>query len=120
MIDVTGPPLDLNYRDNTMSMNTALHMASGNGHIEIVKLLLLQDSRIDLNVLNESGNTALHYAALNGKKEIVQLLIEKRADSNVKNKFGRIPLEDALQNGHSEIAELLAPVSKLEDDKIYA
>ena len=73
-----------------------------------------------MNVLNESGNTALHYAALNGKKEIVQILIEKKADSNLKNEFGRIPLEDALQNGHSEIAELLAPVSKLEDDKIYA
>ena len=40
MIDVTGPPLDLNYRDDTMSMNTALHMAAGNGYDEIVKLIL--------------------------------------------------------------------------------
>ena len=40
MIDVTGPPLDLNYRDDTMSMNTALHMAAGNGYDEVVKLLL--------------------------------------------------------------------------------
>ena len=40
MIDIEGPPLDLNYRDDTMSMNTALHMAAGNGHIDIVKLLL--------------------------------------------------------------------------------
>ena len=44
MIDVTGPPVDLNYRDNTMSNNTALHMACGNGHSEIVKLLLAQPS----------------------------------------------------------------------------
>ena len=119
MIEVTGPPLDLNYRDDTMSLNTALHMASGNGHLEIVKILL-EESRINLNVLNESGNTALHYAALNGKKEIAELLISKSADANIKNEFGRIALEDALQNGHSEIAELLAPVSTLEDDKIYA
>ena len=40
MIDVTGPPLDLNYRDDTMSLNTALHMAAGNGHPEIVRLIL--------------------------------------------------------------------------------
>ena len=40
MIDVTGPPLDLNYRDDTMAMNTALHMAAGNGSDEIVKLIL--------------------------------------------------------------------------------
>ena len=71
MIDVTGPPIDLNYRDNTMSMNTALHMSSGNGHIEIVKMLLKDQSRININTLNDSGNTALHYAALNGKKDIV-------------------------------------------------
>ena len=120
MIDVTGPPVDLNFRDESMSMNTALHMSSGNGFTEIVKMLLKDESRINLNVLNESGNTALHYAALNGKKDIVMLLIEKKADANVKNEFGRIPLEDALQNGHSDIAELLAPVSKLEDEKIYA
>ena len=47
-------------------------------------------------------------------------MVESKADPNIKNEFGRIPLEDALQNGHSEIAELLAPLSKLEDDKIYA
>ena len=40
MIDVTGPPVDLNYQDSTMTQNTALHMASANGHTEIVKLLL--------------------------------------------------------------------------------
>lgn len=40
MIDVTGPPLDLNFKDDKMSSNTALHMACANGHAEIVKLLL--------------------------------------------------------------------------------
>ena len=45
MIEVTGPPLDLNYRDDTMSMNTALHNAAGNGFIDIVKLILAQGGR---------------------------------------------------------------------------
>ena len=70
MIEVTGPPLDLNYRDDTMSMNTALHNAAGNGFLEIVKLILAQGDRVNVNVVNETGNTALHYACLNGKKEI--------------------------------------------------
>ena len=40
MIEITGPPLDLNYKDDTMSFNTALHVAAGNGYIDVVKLLL--------------------------------------------------------------------------------
>ena len=40
MLDVKDPPVDINYRDDTMNMNTALHMASANGHVEIVKLIL--------------------------------------------------------------------------------
>ena len=40
MIEVTGPPLDLNYQDASASMNTALHMAAANGHSEVLKLLL--------------------------------------------------------------------------------
>ena len=66
MIDVTGPPVDLNFKDASMSQNTALHMASANGHAEIAKLLLKQGERVNVDEVNESGNTALHYASLNG------------------------------------------------------
>ena len=111
MIDVTGPPLDLNYQDATASMNTALHMAAANGHSEVVKLLLKQGDRVKLDLLNETGNTALHYAALNGKKDVVELLIESKASAKINNSFGRSALEDALQAGHGDIAELLAPIS---------
>ena len=119
MIEVTGPPVDLNYRDSTMCMNTALHMASANGHTEIVKLLLKQTGILS-DLANDTGNTALHYAALNGKIDVVELLIAHKASANIKNEFGRLPLEDALQAGHAEIAEVLAPVSTLEDDKVYS
>jgi ankyrin repeat protein len=40
MCDVRGPPVDINYRDDKISKNTALHMACANGHIKIVNLLL--------------------------------------------------------------------------------
>ena len=40
MLDVRDPPVDINYRDKSVGFNTALHMASANGNLEIVKLLL--------------------------------------------------------------------------------
>ena len=40
MLAVSNPPVDINYKDDTMSMNTALHMASANGHVQITQLLL--------------------------------------------------------------------------------
>ena len=95
MLEVTDPPLDLNYKDDTMSNNTALHVAAANGHTEIVKMLL-DSGRVLLNELNEFGNTPLHYAALNGKADIVNLLLDHKADVNIKNEFGRIPFEEAL------------------------
>jgi hypothetical protein len=33
MLDVKDPPVDLNFQDPSMSQNTALHMASANGHV---------------------------------------------------------------------------------------
>ena len=119
-------------------------MASANGFVDIVKLLLQQQGQngaavINVNVQNESGNTALHYASLNGKKDVVlELLlfipkninsnsqqinssnqIIKKIDANIKNNMGRIAFEEGLQAGHGDIAEMLAPLSKLDDDKMY-
>lgn len=119
-------------------------MASANGFVDIVKLLLQQQGQngaavINVNVQNESGNTALHYASLNGKKDVVQELllfipkninsnsqqinssnqIIKKIDANIKNNMGRIAFEEGLQAGHGDIAEMLAPLSKLDDDKMY-
>ena len=94
-------------------------MAAANGHVEIAKLLLMQSGRVNVDQTNDSGNTPLHYASLNGKKELVKLLLEFKASAKVKNLIGRAPIEDALQAGHGDIAEILAPVSELEDDKMY-
>ena len=40
MCEVRNPPIDINYRDDRYSRNTALHMAAANGHTAIVALLL--------------------------------------------------------------------------------
>jgi len=68
---------------------------------------------------NNSGNTPLHWASLTGQKPIVEMLCEKKVDVNAKNSFGRIAMEEALLAGHQVIAEFLAPLSKMEDDKVY-
>ncbi len=40
MLDVRDPPVDINYRDKSVGYNTALHMVSANGFLDIVRLLL--------------------------------------------------------------------------------
>ena len=114
MLAVANPPVDLNFRDESMSQNTALHMAAANGHFEIAKLLL-EAPGINTDILNETRNTALHYAALNGKKNIVQILIDHKANPNLKNQFDRTPIEEALQAGWVSIGNVLAPVSCFEE-----
>ena len=42
--------------------NTALHIAAGEGHINIVEILL--NRGIDINSKNNDGDTALHWACL--------------------------------------------------------
>ena len=69
-------------------------MACANGHLEVVKLLLVNKAPLD--ALNKAMNTPLHWAALNGRLPIVELLLESGADPNLMNEFGRMPLEEAL------------------------
>lgn len=92
----------INHKDAQMG-NTALHLASANGHKEVVEFLL--DAGADINLLNNSKNTPLHWACLLGRLEVVKLLIdwhnikpesEQKANTNLKNAFDRIPMEEAL------------------------
>mmetsp|Transcript_13389 Transcript_13389/g.22798 ORF Transcript_13389/g.22798 Transcript_13389/m.22798 type:complete len:80 (-) Transcript_13389:361-600(-) len=79
-----------------MSRNTALHVASANGHLQVVKLLLSQEGRVALDLQNETLNTPLHYAALNGHKEIVKLLVDRKAKPDLRNEFDKNAFDEAL------------------------
>ena len=57
--------------------SNALHVASSNGHKEVVELLINKGAAIDL-AMNE-GTTPLFIASQNGHKEIVELLLTKRS-----------------------------------------
>ncbi|KAK4202025.1 ankyrin repeat-containing domain protein [Triangularia verruculosa] len=80
--------------------NTCLHMASANGHVEIVEYILSQFTPAPkeqkqgfLDATNEFGNTGLHWAALNGHLPVVKLLVDNGASVALANDKNYIPLD---------------------------
>ena len=63
--------------------DTALHLASVNGHLEISCLLL--QAGADKEMLSRSGHRALSLASAEGHLEIVHLLLEARANKDAEN-----------------------------------
>uniref|UniRef100_A0A183SJT3 ANK_REP_REGION domain-containing protein n=1 Tax=Schistocephalus solidus TaxID=70667 RepID=A0A183SJT3_SCHSO len=61
----------------------ALHLASKEGHLAVVRLLLDHNAVIDAKT--KKGNTALHIASLAGRTDIVQLLVDRGADVNARS-----------------------------------
>lgn len=98
------------------SESTLVHMASANGHFEVVQLLLSilsklhskdsDESKKFINKQNKSGNTALHWAALNGHLEIVRVLCDEfEADPFVKNSAGHDAIFEAENSGKTEVED---------------
>lgn len=85
--------------------NTALIAASGNGHGDIVKLLL--DKEADISAINANGDTPLIAAASFGSNRIVRTLLQKGANPNVRANNGVTPLIVAAGNNHIEVVETL-------------
>jgi ankyrin repeat protein len=115
---------DLNLNGSDGRGNTALHMASANGNLGIVQMLLSAGKdaaasnenasklQVDVNARNEHGNSALHWVATQPEltKEhaaIVELLLGAGADPNIKNDRGRTPLNEAADRGNTALCELL-------------
>lgn len=94
------------------SLSTPFHMASANGHLEVLKFLLSlipeeEEKKNVLNLQNESGNTALHWAALNGHLEIVQLLCENGSDPFIRNKYNHDVFFEASNNDQEKVDDYL-------------
>lgn len=86
---VRDRPQDLNVPDN--AGNTPLQIASLEGDVEIVRLLL--DSGCDTTCKNIDSDTPLIDAVENGHLEVVQLLLKAGLDPRQSNAKGQEPLE---------------------------
>lgn len=69
---------------------TPLILASQNGCIESVQILLANDAKVD--EVDEDGKSALYWAAQNGHKTVVDLLIKHGANPGLECKYGGKPV----------------------------
>lgn len=87
---------------------TALHIASRNGSVEIVRFLLSHPT-IDVNVKNKWKSTPLMIAAGSGNLDIVDLLLKHpriQVDAQAEY-YGRTALIEAALNGHLPVVKTL-------------
>lgn len=88
----------------------ALHAAAANGHVDIVKLFLRKEVKVD--IWNASPGqlgkrTPLHCACLKGHVEVCRILLDVGANVRAKDNYGNTPLNMAAYGGHMAIVRLL-------------
>ena len=106
-----------NFKD--LCYNTALHLASSNGHLECVKLIIESSTvKIDPDVHNEKKQTALHLACVNGHKNIFDYLLTK-CDPNSKDIDGNTPLHVACQRQKDPLlyVQVLVSIERVNPDE---
>uniref|UniRef100_A0A0G4HJE4 Uncharacterized protein n=1 Tax=Chromera velia CCMP2878 TaxID=1169474 RepID=A0A0G4HJE4_9ALVE len=85
--------------------DTALIVASANGHTEIVRLLV--DARANVDLQHTNGTTALIQSSNKGHTDIVRLLLHANASVDMQDKAGYSALMWASTNGHTDVVRLL-------------
>ena len=90
--------------------DTAMHKAAWNGHLDVVRLLVIQGAKTD--VANAYGTTPMHWAAAQDHLDVVECLVESgRADPEKTNDCGWTPLHEASFNGHLAVVEYLTSIN---------
>ena len=85
---------------------TLLYLASANGRLAAVELLL--DRGADKDKANFFGDTPLYIASQNGHLAVVELLLARGADTDKANKEdGSTPLMAAARYGNLDVVERL-------------
>jgi hypothetical protein len=103
-------------RPNGQYGRTLLSFVAGEGHEDLVKLLL---ETIDPDLKDsKSSLTPLWWAAENGHEAVVQLLLETgKVDADLwDRKSGQTPLWRAAENGHEAVVKLLLETGKVDAD----
>ncbi len=93
-----------NLKFGNVEGDTLLHIAAGEGHIELLSILI--DHGIDVDQLNRSKRSALFEAANGNHLASVKQLLKHGADVNGNSKHNS-PLNTAAWYGHSEIVKTL-------------
>jgi len=98
--------VDLNVWDQRG--RTALSLAAGRGHLEIVRLLLASGAWIDPHEDYDCYETPLIAAAENGHLPVVKALVAAGANPEIHGGISQATAEFfARQNGHLEVSEYL-------------
>lgn len=84
---------------------TALCVASMNGHVSIIHLLLANGAQV--NYKDPNGMTPLMYAASAGKLEATKALVEQKAEIEAVTKDGETALMGAVGHGYPDVAKFL-------------
>lgn len=96
--------IDVNVRDS--DGRTALMYASYNGHVEVMRNLLLKGA--DVNLQDNYGRTALMMASSGPFPQAVRLLLDNYADPNIADKEEHFTaLMYAAAEGQTEIVKIL-------------
>lgn len=75
--------------------------------------LLLKDSRVQANSLNQGQFSPFHLACMAGSREVCELFIKSGADITLKSKSGYPPLQIAAWKGDEQISQLLIETGSL-------
>jgi ankyrin repeat protein len=82
-------------------------MASQNGHVDVVRLLLGAEG-VEVNQANNNGYTALIMASNEGHVDVIRLLLgAEGVEVNQASNDGFTALKKASQNGHVDVVRLL-------------
>lgn len=114
-----SPPDLVDIETKFSNGGTALHLAAGEGHDELLNLLLA--SNTNPAAINNNGATALHLAVVNGKLESVKALMAKMDALTVgtKNSDGDTALHLACRGtSESIVEEFLTEESPMSHDTV--
>jgi len=81
----------VDYKGLASDNETALHKASSNGDLEMVKLLIAHDAKI--NARDDALNTPLHNAYNGNHENVIEFLIAHGAQTDARNYEQYIPSE---------------------------